>query len=268
MIPTTSYVAATCEVQELSEEKYTQLPRGWGVTPKLDGWMTIIRRDGDETLRVSRNQKPVRYDIAVPDKTLLVGELYVPGKDSFSVTTAIAQGSGAKFAVFGVAFLNGEDFRQATFYEALEACHHAGLDFLQAVGLVATVPYSKLIDPPLGHDGYVIKGEQWPSAPRSWKKVKRRKEADLRLVGFTSGQGMLRPRPVGSLLLRSDDGTVQAACSGMDDEVRAKILSGEIPVGSLITISYQKKLKQGLREPQFVGVRLDKDTTSSWSDLQ
>lgn len=230
---------------------------------KYDGWFLIGVNTGDGTIYFTRRMNEVRHPTlhALPPNTLIAGEFYVPGRDATQVTTAVAEQSLAEFRVFAVHRAGGE---------ICESFAHRD-ELIDRIGYQPVESFFGILPDffPEGFDGVVLKSVHWPERPGDWARYKPRATVDLRYLGWNPSTSDTNFGTLASINVESDDGNIKAKCDGMNQQQRAEFLSGEIPIGSIVEISYQKILSRGgLREPKLLRVRYDKDTTTTKEQLR
>lgn len=239
---------------------------------KADGNFAVIRNDNGKREVVTRTPTWLRYEghdwweylfANLPPDSIVVAEMYVPGKDSYAVKSALAAEPTEELAVaiFGALKWDGVDVSNEP------------VGFLQKITpLAVKLACTRTVDPlnpPQGYDGVILKSSVWPKWIGDWKKIKPKKTVDLRYTGeFTHGKDDFKGM-VGSVLLRSDDGKLKANVSGMSMFMRKAFTAGSIPVGTVCEVSYRSvATKGGFRHPQFERIREDKtETTAAWELL-
>lgn len=261
----TRSIIALCKCEEI------KAPTNPYVELKHDGYFAVIRTDQGKEEVVTRTPTWLQKQhtdwwqklfSVVPKDSVCVAELYVPGKDSAAMRSALAENptESLEFAIFGAMKWRGEDVRQEP--------RHV-IDQLAFPHVPGTIPASNIEAPAAGYDGWVQKETLWPRFIKDWKKIKPSKRIDLRWNGqYRMGKDDFAGM-VGSLKLESDDGKISCYVSGMSMEMRLAFTRGEIPVGSVCEVSYKSVAsKGGLRHPQFELVRYDKSETSTHDELR
>ena len=126
-----------------------------------------------------------------------------------------------------------------------------------------------------GEEGLVLKDPKGPWEDKRVKhqvKLKEVLDADLKVVGFTPGEGKYAGK-IGSLMVESSDGKVKTSVgTGLSDADRSLPFSHY--EGRIVEIRYNARItdkktgETSLFLPVFECVRVDKDVASSDSDIK
>lgn len=232
---------------------------------KLDGNFTRIIRYDDGSVRAFSSQNtdlteklPARLLTNVwrfvPNNTILLGELYVPGRKASYVKSAIKDDPNAlRLLFFAVETAPVEESLEDV--DALVSLW--GLPFASYRRLPAEWSPCEELEWGLenGGEGVVYKDANL----LNWQKHKPFHTIDLIVDGFTEGDGKYIGQ-IGSLICKTVEGYVVANVSGMDDDIRQEISDDEARfLGRVVEVSYQYVGEKGrLRHPAFVGWRGDK----------
>jgi len=92
-------------------------------------------------------------------------------------------------------------------------------------------------------------------------KKKSRVDHDLKIVGFTPGEGKYKGNGIGAIVVADRTGRVVGNVgSGIDDETRRAMHSNPMSfMGNLIKVKSQPALVDKLRSPEYLGMTTDKD---------
>lgn len=235
---------------------------------KRDGYALAINKPVDGALRAYTRTPTDVTDIPevkkflpafeeMPPGSLIFGELFVPGKTSHAVRSALATvpGESASLEIFCVYQWGGQFIED--FGEAMDLVHKLGLKYVN-IWDRTTLTDRDLKNPPYGYEGYVLKNSQINKS--NWWKAKPVHTVDLRIVGYVPGAfGSKYQGLVGSLILTSEDGSVTCSCSGMTDSWRREFTSNfDQYLGKIVEIKYTEKSDKSYRHPRFVRLRDDK----------
>ena len=225
------------------------------IVTEISGVVRVYTSHPTDITAQCRNYEWLRPHYArVPFGTVILGELFVEGKTSSDVKTALKeQWVTLAFSAFAVETMPAD----APLEDVAAFCTRYGIDFLPwrrtIVGDTVEALMEKL---PYGAEGYVLKdGNMF-----NWYKLKPVKTIDLIVDGFTAGNGKYKDE-IGSIILRTIEGYYVAAAGGMDDELRIDITSNQSKfIGKVAEIKYQGVGSGGkLRHPRFSGWRDDKE---------
>lgn len=245
---------------------------------KRDGWNVTVTSAGNGDYKaMTRAHNSVDLSWLPVDKTLRTlaaftlvrGELWFPGKPASYVSTALSKRiPGLKFEAFCI--LDQHVGPSAPLTIARMRCEGLGLEFIpyltslneQIEGRALwdhTLPHTPADMLAMGIEGFVLKNSNEGDEHVKWKPSK---TCDLRVVGHNEGKGKYFGM-VGSLICADGNGIVRCAISGMTDEEREQFTNlhfeGKLD-GLLVEVKYQKvEAKGGLRHPQFLRVRVDKN---------
>lgn len=216
----------------------------------------------------------------LPDGTILDGEACARDRDSWNIVQSVL-GSGSthprhretRFVAFDVLAIGGNDCRGLSGAERrgyLEQC----VDLLDGDDVVVAEQFPacdadkhyKAITAD-GGEGVVIKDTRAPylsgKRPVSWIKMKLTVTEDVVVMGATPGEGKYRGM-IGALVFGQYVNGVlveQGKCSGPTDDERAMFTeldeAGQL-AGIVIEVSYNGKVGEARRHPQFKRIRTDK----------
>lgn len=191
--------------------------------------------------------------LALPAFSSIDGELYVSGRDSSYVKTAIKECDPAlKFIAFAVPWMDKQRRYTDPLEWAMRQASQFKIHFAPFIKLDAPQPIDKeewAKKTPIGAEGWVAKRHHY----QGWYKIKPRKTIDLIVTGFKKGNGKYADT-IGSLVCSAFDARGQrreiCLASGMTDEERRSF--SEADIGRVCEIEYQKVLSLGrLRHPIF-----------------
>lgn len=206
----------------------------------------------------------------LPPWAIVLGELWVPGKRSEYIKTAIIErDSRLRFECFAIerwgSFESIADFGLETI---AAKCAEIALPFVPFHNLpsVQFPTVNAMLTEPLPPDceGYVLKTANL----KDWHKLKECRTIECVVQGFKPGEGKFAGQ-VGALICNvvADHGWQGkpleyevAACSGMTDVQRQWISANRLElIGKVVEVEYQCVGAQGrLRHPRFIRLREDK----------
>jgi hypothetical protein len=240
---------------------------------KFDGNCTEFRRDDkgvvtalttngyDEWPRLKLNKWATLLVRKMPNDSVFLGEVFVPGKPASAVKHHIASGKRLDVRFFAIPRLHGRDWSKATMDDVDDMFKLLGLPF---AGPLIKLPEGWTEDKLLQMssdlpdvEGWVLKGGHM----EDWYKLKNERTIDLVVTGFVDGEGK-NLGLVGSLRCSATlpDGSRQeiARAGGMDEDVRLAV-DEKKDLGRVVEIKYQYVGSKGrLRHPRFVCWRDDK----------
>lgn len=127
-----------------------------------------------------------------------------------------------------------------------------------------------------GEEGVIVKNFNAPwenKRSKHMQKLKAELDAELRIVGFLEGNGKFEGM-IGSIIMETDDKKIRVNVSGMSDAFREEITENfDEYEGKVATVKYnaviqsKSKVQASLYLPRLVTVRLDKDETNLFNDL-
>lgn len=201
--------------------------------------------------------------MSLPAGVSLLGELYLPGKRSEAIKTAIKeQDRRLEFQVFAIDNCFNNDAIQSRLIdlpldETQLIVHQLGFTF---IGFISN---PRLQDLSISQkafadtiEGFVLKNGNL----KDWYKFKPRKTIDLIVQGFTVGTGKYSNQ-LGALQCYTTEGYEVANVSGMTDTQRSYFsMHSDKVIGKVIEVEYQNVGANGrLRHPVFVRLRDDKE---------
>jgi hypothetical protein len=203
------------------------------------------------------------YVNRLPTNTVVLCELWLPGKRSEAIKTAInALDPALRCDVFAVERYT-TDLRNLpnTLPGVANFCSTFEFPFVEFVELptancFANAEAVKAL--PVGGDveGYVLKNGNLAD----WVKVKPRRTVDVIVTGFTAAEPGKYEGLIGALIVSTAEGYEVANVSGMSDVQRQYFSEhSESILGSVIEVEYQNVGAKGrLRHPAFIRTREDK----------
>ncbi len=235
------------------------------ITLKMDGNFTRITTGELGTVTVETSlptditAKCKGYDwlrphyARLPFGTVVLGELYVPGKTCSVIKTALNEHwPDLMFSAFAVETMPEE----APLEDVSKYCLGYGIDFLRWRRTTVGDTVEQLFrDLPIDAEGYVLKDGNMLNL----YKLKPVKTIDLIVDNFMPGAGKYFGK-IGSLMCSVHEGIEIASVSGMTDEVRDEISANKSKYkGRVCEVAYQAVGARGrLRHPRFIRWRDDK----------
>jgi hypothetical protein len=205
--------------------------------------------------------------LRAPNDTVILGELYCPGRPASYVKSAIAQAAWNELRF--VAFAIESAPVAMPLEEVRDLCELWGLDFAEFVGADTPNAAARMGRMAVDQEGWVFKNGNMAR----WHKWKPVLTCDCVVTGTKDGDGKYLGL-VGSLELSvyRDGKLVRVGnCSGMDDEMRIWMTENEesLTAGSTVVECEYQYLGSGdhLRHPRFKQLRDDKlPEQCTWED--
>lgn len=247
---------------------------------KRDGWrLTIVKETNHKISAFGRKDvnlwpKLVKHPMIgllvreMPTRTILDGELDVPGSPAASVPTAMnAAWERMVFTPFGLPFYRGADWRpkKLLFVNQVLVSHEwippvtsiSSVDWVEEDSQTIGEYYTKLATQ-VGIEGFVLKDSHYGD---DWYKIKVDRTIDVVVSGLQDGNG----KYVGELgafevSLYNESGTlvhIGRVGGGLSDELRGEV--DEDDIGRVIEVKFDRwDANGGMRFPRFVRWRDDK----------